>query len=138
MGTVLIVDDEPGVLESFAGMLRLEGYTVVPVDNAEAGLREVARHQPDAVILDLRMPLMDGLEFLRRLRTRETQPWTPVAIVTGDYLIDDDSIAADLQALGAEVVFKPLWLEDLVSLVRRLLLPPNAHASPSSEAKSCH
>ena len=83
-------------------------------------LREADRSHPDAIILDLRMPLVDGLGFLRRLRARDEQRDTPVAIVTGDYFLDDQ-VSAELRELGAELKFKPLWLEDLVGLARHLL-----------------
>jgi len=117
---ILIVDDDEGVTQTFARMLRLEGYEVRTAMNAEAGLREAEQSHPDAIILDLRMPLVDGLGFLRRLRTNEAQRETPVAIVTGDYFLDD-AISAELKELGAELKFKPLWLEDLVGLARNLL-----------------
>jgi DNA-binding response OmpR family regulator len=72
----------------------------------------------------LRMPLIDGLGFLRRLRGRDAQRATPVAIVTGDYFLDD-SISSELRELGAQLRFKPLWLEDLVALARELLKVTN-------------
>ncbi len=118
--TILIVDDDEGVTQTFARMLRLEGYSVRTAMTAENGLREAETAHPDAIILDLRMPLVDGLGFLRRLRTREGNRDTPVAIVTGDYFLEDE-ISAELQALGAELRFKPMWLEDLVGLARNLL-----------------
>jgi two-component system response regulator PrrA len=117
---ILIVDDDEGVTQTFARMLRLEGYEVRTAMNAEMGLREADQSHPDAIILDLRMPLVDGLGFLRRLRARDAQRDTPVAIVTGDYFLDD-SVSTELQQLGAELKFKPLWLEDLVGLARTLL-----------------
>jgi two-component system response regulator PrrA len=117
---ILIVDDDEGVTQTFARMLRLEGYEVRTAMNAEMGLREAEQSHPDAIILDLRMPLVDGLGFLRRLRARDAQRETPVAIVTGDYFLDD-SVSTELQQLGAELKFKPLWLEDLVGLARTLL-----------------
>lgn len=88
--------------------------------SAELGLREASAHPPDAIILDLRMPLVDGLGFLRQLRSYEAQRSTPVAIVTGDYFLDD-ATSTELRALGAELKYKPLWLEDLVGLARTLL-----------------
>jgi DNA-binding response OmpR family regulator len=118
--TILIVDDDEGVTQTFARMLRLEGYHVHTAVNAENGLRQAERSHPDAIILDLRMPLVDGLGFLRRLRSHEDQRGTPVAIVTGDYFLDD-SVANELRELGAELRFKPMWLEDLVGLARTLL-----------------
>jgi len=107
-------------------MLRLEGYQVRTAVNAETGLREAEQSHPDAIILDLRMPLIDGLGFLRRLRTYDHQRKTPVAIVTGDYFLDE-AVANELQALGAELRFKPLWLEDLVGLARNLLQTKVVH-----------
>jgi two-component system, OmpR family, response regulator len=118
--TILIVDDDEGVTQTFARMLRLEGFDVRTAMTAETGLREAEDARPDAIILDLRMPLVDGLGFLRRLREQKNQRDTPVAIVTGDYFLDD-SVSAELRQLGAELKFKPLWLEDLVGLARTLL-----------------
>ena len=63
--TILIVDDDPSVTETFERMLRLEGYHVVTALSAEAGLNQAERSHPHAIILDLRMPLVDGLRFLR-------------------------------------------------------------------------
>ena len=117
---ILIVDDDEGVTQTFARMLRLEGYQVHTAVSAENGLREAAKSRPDAIILDLRMPLIDGLGFLRQLRANEHQRSTPVAIVTGDYFLDD-AVSTELRELGAELRFKPLWLEDLVGLARNLL-----------------
>jgi len=117
--TILIVDDDEGVTQTFARMLRLEGFKVRTAISAESGLREAQNTHPDAIILDLRMPLLDGLGFLRKLRALEPHE-TPVAIVTGDYFLED-AVSAELRQLGAELRFKPLWLEDLVGLARNLL-----------------
>jgi two-component system, OmpR family, response regulator PrrA len=123
-GRILVVDDDEGVTTTFARMLRLEGFDVRTALNGEMGLLEASKSRPDAIILDLRMPLLDGLRFLRRLRADNEQRDVPVAIVTGDYFLDDD-IAAELRQLGAEVKFKPLWLDDLVGLARNLLKVTN-------------
>ena len=116
------MDDDEGVTQTFARMLTLEGFQVRTAINAETGLRVATESHPNAIILDLRMPLVDGLGFLRRLRSQDSQRImpTPVAIVTGDYFLDD-AVANELRALGAELRFKPLWLEDLVGLARNLL-----------------
>ena len=118
--TVLVVDDDEGVTQTFARMLRFEGYQVGTAVSAEEGLIEAEQCHPNAIILDLRMPLVDGLGFLRRLRAHDDQRDTPVAIVTGDYFLDD-SVLTELGELGAELRFKPLWLDDLVGLARTLL-----------------
>ena len=123
-GRILVVDDDEGVTTTFARMLRLEGFDVRTALNGELGLREASQSRPDAIILDLRMPLVDGLRFLRRLRADNEQRNVRVAIVTGDYFLDDE-IADELRRLGAEVRFKPLWLDDLVGLARHLLKVTN-------------
>jgi DNA-binding NtrC family response regulator len=114
--TILIVDDDEGVTQTFARMLRLEGYQVRTAVTAEKGLQVAAESPPDAIILDLRMPLVDGLG----LRASATERTIPVAIVTGDYFLDD-AVSNELRELGAELRFKPMWLEDLVGLARNLL-----------------
>jgi DNA-binding response OmpR family regulator len=117
--TILVVDDEESVTQLCARILQREGYHVLTAGTAETGLQEVADNRPDAIILDLRLPDIDGLEFLRRLRARDTQ--TPVVVVTGDYSINrDDAVLNDLRALDAGLMFKPLGREDLIALVRRL------------------
>jgi CheY-like chemotaxis protein len=120
-GSLLIVDDDVAVTQTFSRMLALEGHSVRTANSAEAGLREAESGHFDAIILDLRMPIVDGLGFLRRLRTTSAAA-TPAVIVTGDYFLDD-ALAKEIASLGAEIRFKPLWLEDLVELARTLLSP---------------
>ena len=86
---ILIVDDDEGVTQTFARMLRLEGYQVRTAVNAETGLREAEaepsrRHHPRPSDAARRRA-----GFLRRLRAHDDQRATPVAIVTGDYFLDD-------------------------------------------------
>jgi two-component system, OmpR family, response regulator PrrA len=118
--TILIVDDDPSVAETFGRMLRLEGYGVATALSAEAGLELAGNMRPDAIILDMRMPITNGLQFLRHVRARPHLVEVPVAIVTGDYFLPD-SIQNELRTLGASIRFKPMWLEDLVALARTLV-----------------
>jgi CheY-like chemotaxis protein len=117
---VLIIDDDPGVVMTFARMLRVSGYHVLTALNAETGLRQMAAAHPDAILVDLRLPAVDGLSFLRRLRAQEVECHTPVAVITGDYFMDEQ-LSRELRTLDATVYFKPLWLEDLVRITKRLL-----------------
>ena len=117
---VLIVDDDVSVTDTFSRMLRLEGYEVWAALSADEGLTLAQTHRPHAIILDLRMPLVDGLGFLKRLRAVDSQRHIPVAIVTGDHFLDEQ-VSTELRQLGAELKFKPLWLEDLVGLAQTLL-----------------
>jgi len=111
------------VTDTFSRMLRLEGYEVWSALSADEGLSLAQTHRPHAVILDLRMPLTSGLQFLRAIRAIPGLTNTPVAIVTGDYYLDEEQ-SSEIQALGAELRYKPLWLEELVTLARELLNIP--------------
>jgi DNA-binding response OmpR family regulator len=118
--TILIVDDDRSVADTFARMLKLEGFNVATALSAEAGLELADNVLPDAIILDMRMPITNGLQFLRTLRARPHLVAVPVAIVTGDYFLPDPT-QAELRTLGAAIRFKPLWLEDLIALARTLV-----------------
>jgi len=118
--TILIVDDDLSVADTFARMLKTEGFNVATAVNAEAGL-ELADHvRPNAIILDMRMPITNGLQFLRALRAKPHLVEIPVAIVTGDYFLSDP-IQQELKVLGASLRFKPLWMEDLIALAKTLV-----------------
>jgi DNA-binding response OmpR family regulator len=118
--TVLVVDDDAAVTATFARMLQLEGYEVVTALSAETALLVLADVNPDAMLLDLHMPLVGGLAFLRRLRAGQAGRDLPVAIVTGDYGLDD-AMLCGLDQLGASVFFKPIWLDDLLQIMQWLM-----------------
>jgi len=118
--TILIVDDDESVTRTFARILKLEGFGVATAISAEAGLELASVVRPDAIILDMRMPVTSGLQFLRLIRENPALARVPVAIVTGDYFLSE-AVQGELRALGASIRFKPLWLEDLVALARTLI-----------------
>ena len=118
--TILIVDDDMAVADTFARMLKLEGFSVATALSAEAGLELAENVLPDAIIVDMRMPITNGLQFLRQVRSKSRLVEIPVAIVTGDYFLSE-SMQYELKALGASIRFKPLWLEDLLALARTLV-----------------
>ena len=118
--TILIVDDDPSVADTFARMLALEGFGVATALSAEAGLLKVSGTRPDAIILDMRMPIQTGLHFLREVRRIPAVADVPVAIVTGDYFMPE-TIQHELRSLGASIRFKPLFLEDLIALAKALV-----------------
>jgi DNA-binding response OmpR family regulator len=118
--TILIVDDDRSVADTFARMLKLEGFGVATALSADAGLELANAVHPDAIILDMRMPIKNGLQFLRLVRAQPHLATVPVAIVTGDYFLSEP-IQHELRALGASIRFKPLWLEDLIALAKTLM-----------------
>jgi CheY-like chemotaxis protein len=117
--TILIVDDDEAVTETVARTLRLEGFQVRTALSAARGLDE-ADGIPDAIILDFHLPLIDGLGVLRSLRSGGQHRHTPVAILTGDYFLDD-AVSTELSELRAQLWLKPLWGEELIGLTRTLV-----------------
>jgi DNA-binding response OmpR family regulator len=122
---ILIVDDDRSVADTFARMLKLEGFGVATALSAETGLELAKAVKPDAIILDMRMPITNGLQFLRLVRAQPKLATIPVAIVTGDYFLSE-TVQHELRALGASIRFKPLWLEDLIALAKTLINQPTA------------
>jgi CheY-like chemotaxis protein len=116
---LLIVDDDVAVAGTLTRMLELRGYQVESAQSAETGLEMAARHRPDAILVDMRMPSMSGIEFLRHLRRDPRLQETPVAIITGDYFLDQTQLS-EIHTLRATVRYKPLWLEDLTALAASL------------------
>ena len=117
---ILIVDDDETVLQTFAKALSLEGYDVRIAASPLVGLQAVEETAPDAILLDLRMPFVNGIGFLYRLRALSDHRHTPVAVITGDSCIDDPAMV-ELVELKAEVRFKPMWIDEVVTLTRELL-----------------
>jgi DNA-binding response OmpR family regulator len=118
--TILIVDDDRSVADTFARILKLEGFEVATAMSAEAGMEIADSVAPDAIILDMRMPITNGLQFLRLIRSKPHLVEVPVAIVTGDYFLAD-AIQTELRSLGASIRFKPMYLEDLLTLARTMV-----------------
>src|SRR5262249_30235198 len=80
--TVLVVDDEPNNLEIIQGFLNLEGYTVVTAEDGAAALECLAAAAPDLILLDIRMPGMDGYEVCRQIKQDPATAFLPVVFLT--------------------------------------------------------
>lgn len=119
---VVVVDDDVAVDKSFGQMLQAAGYDTHAEGNVASGLAYLEHATPAVVILDLHLPDGTGLECLRRLRAWPRHLTLPVAILTGDYFLDED-VARELKQLGARVFFKPVWEDDLLRIVGQLLAP---------------
>ena len=114
---VLVVDDDPAVGAALNRALRLEGYEVsMAVDGARA-LEEVAIRPPDAMILDIGLPTVDGLEVCRRLRAADDD--TPVLMLTARDAINDRVQGLDVGA--DDYLVKPFALAELLARLRALL-----------------
>jgi two-component system response regulator MprA len=114
---VLVVDDEPAVRESLERVLRHDGFDVDLAADGRAAIRQVASGRPDAVLLDVLMPHLDGVEVCRRLR--DTGDRTPVLMLTARDAITDR--VAGLEAGADDYLPKPFALEELLARLRALL-----------------
>ena len=115
MGNILLVDDDDQLRGSFYNLLSMEGYSVRAAVSGEAALAMADEELPDAVIMDVRMPGMDGLATLRLLRKRE--PRLPVIIMTA-YSTTDSAIEAT--KLGAfDYILKPFEIPDALQLLAK-------------------
>lgn len=119
MARLLLIDDDPAVSLTLARMLEFSGHKVTRIESAEVGLAQALASPPDALILDMKMPEMGGLEFLRRLRSTPLEA-LPVGVITGDYFLGD-TVLQELATLGATVRYKPIRMEDLAALTDQLL-----------------
>src|SRR5215208_3805001 len=114
---VLVVDDEPAVRSALERALKLEGYDVDLAEDGADALHRLALNAPDAIVLDVLMPRVDGLEVCRRLR--EADDATPVLMLTARDAVSDR--VAGLDAGADDYLVKPFALEELFARVRALL-----------------
>jgi CheY-like chemotaxis protein len=112
-GKVLVIDDEPHLRDLIKDVLEPEGYQVFCAANGADGIALNKQKDPDVIILDLRMPGMDGIETLRNIRTSDKQ--VRIVILTGYASPDTIREAADLNA--SEYLSKPFENDDLVSVI---------------------
>jgi two-component system, OmpR family, response regulator MprA len=115
---LLVVDDEPAVRESLRRAFALEGYAVELAPDGAAALRALeAADEPDAVVLDVLMPHVDGVTVCRRLRERGSR--VPVLMLTARETVGDR--VAGLDAGADDYLAKPFALEELLARIRALL-----------------
>ena len=114
---ILVVDDDLAVCRSIDRALRLEGYEVVTVATGHEALEAVAQNSPDALVLDLQLPDLDGLQVCRRIR--EAGNDTPILMLTARHGIDDR--VQGLDAGADDYLVKPFALEELLARLRALL-----------------
>jgi two-component system, OmpR family, response regulator MprA len=114
---ILVVDDEPAVRAALERALALERYEVELAEDGGQALERLAASPPDAIVLDVAMPVLDGLEVCRRLRAAGDR--TPVLMLTARDAVDDR--VAGLDAGADDYLVKPFALKELKARLRALL-----------------
>ena len=118
IGTVVVVEDTPELLDLIASILSDEGYRVVPCQQAALAHALIARERPDLVVLDLRMAGVAEWEILDALKADGATADIPVIVCSG---AADELRAAEprLRALGCDILLKPFDIDDLIARVER-------------------
>jgi two-component system OmpR family response regulator len=121
MAKVLVIADEPGIRSLLDTLLSRKGYDVVLAESGQKGLECFRREHPDVLVLDLKMPGMDGLTVLRQIRSLD--PIIPVIILTGAGTAETEQ---RVRAMGVtEYVEKEFSLHLLGDALKRLLKTPD-------------
>ena len=125
---ILVVDDDEDVREMIMLVLALEGYQVVGAQDGLEALEKIRTHgSPKLILLDLRMPRLNGADFVRALRRDPAHASIPIVILSGDASALDAA-----QSLGAlDLLIKPVELAQLLGVASRVLPAANHPEKPS-------
>lgn len=122
MPKILVVDDEPDVVKLVEFRMQKEGFEVLTAGDGRTGLGILEKEKPDLIILDIMMPLMDGMEVLRQIRAHRGSARVPVIMLTAKTA----SVTVDeaRQLWVSDYVMKPFDPEKLVAKVKKALKLP--------------
>ncbi|OZC77134.1 DNA-binding response regulator [Rhodococcus sp. 06-462-5] len=115
--TVLVVDDDADVLSSLQRGLRLSGFTVITASDGAEALGVVSRSTPDAIVLDINMPVLDGASVVTALRAMGND--IPICVLSARSSVDDR--IAGLESGADDYLTKPFVLAELVARIRAML-----------------
>ncbi|MEI6358477.1 MAG: PAS domain S-box protein, partial [Verrucomicrobiota bacterium] len=118
-GTILVVDDTPANLQLLVDTLTAEGYQVLPADSGELALAAVAARPPELILLDIRMPGMDGLEFYRRLAAKAESRGIPIIFFSA--VGEGAERVAGLKLGAVDFIAKPIQQDELLARVQTQL-----------------
>lgn len=123
MQSVLIIEDESGLREAAAGKLEQEGFTVFKANDGISGLSSALSNKPDAILLDIKMPNMNGFEMLKKLRAQGGWGAHVKVIFLTNLELSSDEEAADIEALEPAnyLVKSSTSLDELVAKVKAVL-----------------
>ena len=128
---ILLVDDEPDIIEIIRYNLAAEGYSVITAENGKQALKEAKKHKPHLIVLDVMMPEMDGIETCYQMRKEPELADTIITFLTARG--EDYSHMAGFDAGADDYITKPIKPKVLVSKVKALLRRLNTEASTKAE-----
>jgi two-component system response regulator VicR len=120
MAKVLVVEDELSLAEVLSMMLTIEGFDVIQAVNGKDALVQLERMQPDVIITDFMMPVMDGGELAKRVRATPQHAQIPILMTSATEAKQVEKYAAYFDAF----IRKPYLWEDLFAAIQKVLHPP--------------
>jgi len=117
--TILIIEDEPDIRDFVARLCQLEGYRVLQAEDGETGLRLAEEERVDLVLLDLRLPKIDGWTVLKELKSNPELSSIPVVIFTASAAVSQRDRALDMGAV--DYLVKPLSAATLKEIIAHIL-----------------
>ncbi len=125
--TILVADDEPAIRTMLEVILSADGHDIVTVPDGKAALAYLQDHTPDAVLLDVKMPYLDGYEICSRVKRVKRLSGVAVLLLTG---FDDDQTRDHAKLVGADdVIYKPLSGKNLRGRVSQLIASKKARGA---------
>lgn len=119
---ILVIEDEADTAEMFAKMLGLSGYEVIKILNSSEAIQVIQNKRPDAILLDLMMPEVTGLDILRTIKQNSTLSDIPIIVISAKQLPED--IKSGFEAGASEYLTKPVTFQILQSTLETHLNSP--------------
>lgn len=116
---ILVIDDEPEILEMMQSRLSAEGYQVFTAQDGIAGVQQLYEEMPDLILLDVLMPRVDGFKVLEILRKYQTTQDVPIVMITAKGESKNILKAHNLKA--TDYLVKPFQAEELLNMVKRYI-----------------
>jgi CheY-like chemotaxis protein len=119
LATVLVIEDDPTILENTLELLELEGFTPISAVDGVEGVEQARKHLPDIIVCDVLMPRMDGFGVLKTLRSDPATSSIPLIFVSAT-LHEDIVNSSDMLGVSGYLI-KPFRFPELVQIIRTLL-----------------
>lgn len=116
---ILIADDEPDILKVITFRLTKLGYEIILAVNGQEAIEFAQRHKPDLILLDYRMPILDGLEACRKIKENEATKKIPIIFMTASSASIDMSNVK--KVFGDDFIKKPFEAEDLLDKIKKFI-----------------
>jgi DNA-binding response OmpR family regulator len=117
--TILVVDDDPGMLEYLSERLAPEGFTVFTAATGQDGINQAISRQPDLILLDLRLPVTDGVAVCEALRAETKTAGIPILVVTGVH--SPDQLEESMTSGADDFISKPIDAPDMLVRIHAML-----------------